>query len=400
MRIVIAGLAATYPLGGVFWDYLQYAQGLIDLGHEVLYLEDTGSWFYEPASQTMIESGAAAARWLGRETDRHLPVLSNSWLVRDLRGSTYGVDEKIARQFCQDAELFLNVSGATMLRPDDFPRAKSVFIDTDPMYNQRFVPNALAGTLVLEERKRLDRIRAYDLTFTFGENIGQPDCLIPDEYFDWIPTRQPVMTQMISRHRMPMIRRIRKLTTIGSWDQYAEPMTVAGRAYGGKVGEFLRFRDLPRRSELPLELAMAGGGPEVEMRSFGWGFNDPTPMSATADGYLNFLATSYAEWSVAKHAYVASKSGWFSGRTALYLALGVPAIVQDTGFSRFFPTGYGLLAFSTLEEAADAIYQVTANYARHCDAAEEIARTYFDSKLVLSKLLDDVFSNTSADSKR
>ncbi len=392
MRIVVAGLAATYPLGGVFWDYLQYAQGLIELGHDVLYLEDTGTWFYDPADRTMVESGKAAAAWLSGEIERHMPALSSSWFVRDCRGATFGVGESTARRFCRDAELFLNVSGASLVTPDDLPLARTVYIDTDPMYSQSSIPNALNNTVDSAERNRLDRMLAHDVTFSFGENIGHQGCLVPAACFDWRPTRQPVLTNALASYRVPPEQRRRTLTTIGSWDPYTKPLVVSGRRYEGKHGEFLRFRNLPGKSPLPLDLAMAGTGPESEMRSFGWNLIDPDPISATAERYLDFLASSYAEWSVAKHAYVASRSGWFSGRTAVYLALGVPAIVQDTGFSRYLPTGIGLLAFSTLDEAVAALQQVESNYPRHCAAAEEIAHTYFDSGRVLSDLLGDVFS--------
>jgi hypothetical protein len=130
----------------------------------------------------------------------------------------------------------------------------------------------------------------------------------------------------------------------------------------------------------------------------GWRIADPAAVSASAESYLRYLANSFAEWSVAKHAYVASRSGWFSGRTAVYLALGVPAIVQDTGFSRFLPTGEGLFTFSTPDEALAAIEEVAANYERHSAAALEIAHEHFDAKRVLTRLIDDVFSSPNASS--
>jgi hypothetical protein len=399
MRIVVAGLAATYPLGGVFWDYLQYCQGLTDLGHEVLYLEDTGSWFFDPATQTRVESGAAAAGWLGGEIDRNLPALRDAWFVRDARGGTYGATETTVRQFCRDAELFLNISGVSDLRLDTLPRAISVYIDTDPMFSQRNIPRALAGELDPDERIQHERMLGHHRTFSYGENIGQPDCLVPVDLFDWLPTRQPVLIETIARHHVPAGERTRHLTTIGSWDPYVKPLEVAGRTYSGKQAELARFRELPHKSLLPFTLAMAGADPPSDMGAHGWSCVDPTPISASAERYVRFLAESFAEWSVAKNAYVASRSGWFSGRTALYLSLGVPAVVQDTGFSRFLPTGAGLHAFSTEAEALAAIEDIATNYERNCSAGLEIAREYFDSGRVLSRLIDDVFS-TSQDRSR
>jgi hypothetical protein len=104
------------------------------------------------------------------------------------------------------------------------------------------------------------------------------------------------------------------------------------------------------------------------------------------------LAHSFAEWSVAKNAYVASRSGWFSCRSACYLALGVPTIVQDTGFDIAVPSGHGVLKFSDLTEAAACTDEVLAYPDRHAHAAIELACEYFDSDCILTNLLENTFS--------
>lgn len=395
MRIVVAGLAATYPLGGVFWDYMQYPQGFADLGHDVLYLEDTGMWCYDPAISTMVESGKHAATWLRGQIEQFLPSLTNRWFYRDATGDTFGIPPSRAQEFCRTAELFLDVSGAAFLRGCELPRARTIYLDSDPMYSQAAVPDAIAGNLDLQARDRISRMQAYDLTLTFGENIGEPNCLIPDQLFQWQPTRQPILVEAMTPYRVHQRERTRTFTTVGSWDSYKQPIVVDGRRYFGKRHEFQRFRRLPEMSGRSFQLALSGDGPTKAFAASGWSFSDPSSVSASAGSYLRFLASSFAEWSVAKHAYVASNSGWFSGRTALYLALGVPAIVQDTGFSSFLPTGCGLHAFSTVEEALAAIEDVAVDYERNCDAALAIAHEYFDAKKVLSKLLDDAFSSSA-----
>jgi hypothetical protein len=105
--------------------------------------------------------------------------------------------------------------------------------------------------------------------------------------------------------------------------------------------------------------------------------------------YRDYLAGSFAEWSVAKNAYVESRSGWFSCRSACYLALGVPVVVQDTGFERALPTGEGLFAFSTLAEAAAAIDRLLSDPVRHAVAATEVAREYFAAGAVLGRLIEE-----------
>jgi hypothetical protein len=167
---------------------------------------------------------------------------------------------------------------------------------------------------------------------------------------------------------------------------------VGGATYVGKSREFGRFMALPERSPLPLEVALSGPVPTEEFRAHGWGLVDPQPLSADPWRYRDYLATSLGEWSVAKHAYVASRSGWFSCRSACYLALGVPVVVQDTGFGCAIPTGRGVLPFATMEEALDGIEQVAADPADHARAALDVAREYFDSDRVLTRLIDQAAS--------
>jgi hypothetical protein len=145
---------------------------------------------------------------------------------------------------------------------------------------------------------------------------------------------------------------------------------------------------LPSRSKLPIEVAISGKAPRDELTAAGWKLREGFEVSHDPWVYRRYLAESLGEWSVAKNAYVASRSGWFSCRTACYLALGVPAVVQDTGFTRFIPAGEGVLAFSTMDEAASAIEAVASDPARHARAAREVAREYFDSGKVLGRLIE------------
>lgn len=391
MRVVIAGLSGVFPLGGVFWDYFHYVQGFTDLGHEVLYVEDAGGWHYDPSVSDYVPSGEYSANWIARQVSSCLPAQENNWFLRDSMGTTFGAEPSAVLEFIHTADLFLNVSGASALSLDRFPRARTVYLDSDPMYTQSVIEQARNGDDP-DLRRRLEVIESHDVRVSFGENIGQADCLVPAAPFDWLPTRQPVLTDVLAPYRVPVTERRRVLTTIGTWEPSSRPIMIGGRPYYGKRHEFSRFTQLPERSPLPLELAMPVDLSPPGLVEQGWRVTDPAVVSASADGYLQYLAGSFAEWSVAKHAYAASRSGWFSGRTANYLALGVPAIVQDTGYSRFLPTGSGIHAFSTEDEALAGIEDVAAHYERNCDAALEIAREHFDAKTVLARLLDEVFA--------
>jgi hypothetical protein len=194
-----------------------------------------------------------------------------------------------------------------------------------------------------------------------------------------------------------------------SWSSYASE-THGGRSYGQKDVELLRFVDLPRRSGASLELAVdfrppyiAGREPPTTpddaparlLASHGWRLVDPLATCATADAYRDYVMSSRGEWTVAKNAYVVGPSGWFSERSACYLAAGRPVIAQDTGFSDVFPVGEGLLAFTGPAEAAAALDEVERDHARHARSARELAAEYFDSAAVLSHLLADATQSPS-----
>lgn len=347
MRIVVAGLAAAYPLGGPFWDYTQYVAGFRALGHEVLYLEDTGRWTYDPAQRRFVESGRVGAEWLARH-------LQGPWFFRDAQEATWGVPWAEAAEFCRTADLFLNVSAAAILR-DEYRAARLALVDTDPGFTQGGPPDA-PGWRTLRE---------HDVHFTYGEAFTPPGDL------RWIPTRQPVLLPSVEAPRRPVF------TTVGSWDRGGADPGL------GKSVVLLEYMALPSRVSQPLELALSGDFPVSEFEDAGWRLADAAAVSATPSAYLGYLAGSLAEWSVAKRGYAGT--GWFSGRTACYLTLGVPAVVQDTGWPG--PVGQGLLTFSTPAEAAACVEEVAAHRARHAAVARELGLAEFGYERVLEELL-------------
>ena len=389
LRIAVTGLAATYPLGGVFWDHLQWVLGFVRLGHDVLYVEDTGRWVYDPMAGTFVESGAQNAALLAETLKALDSGLADRWFYRDGTGQTYGWRWPDVVRFCRTADLFVNVSASCWMREEYFAARRIVFVDSDPMYTQASVDGYLTGALDTEARTRVEMLRRHDVFFTFAENIGAPDCRVPTAMFDWIPIRQPIVLDRFEPESVPVAARRRTLTTVGSWEPSDEGGPVVdGVAYAGKGPEFHRFIELPARSPLPLELALSGKVPAELLRAHGWRLVDPLTVSRDPWVYLSYLATSLGEWSVAKQAYAASRSGWFSCRSACYLALGVPVVVQDTGFGCAIPTGRGVLPFATLEQAAHAIERLVTDPAGHAAAARDIAREYFDSNRVLTRLIE------------
>lgn len=391
MRIVISGLAATIPLGGVFWDYLQYPLGFHRLGHEVLYLEDTGQWCYDVDTLNWLEDGGRNADILARNIAQLEPGLSDRWFFRDSLGRNYGRRWEYVERFCREADLFLNISATCQMRDEYFAAERVAYVDSDPMFTQASLPDYVAGTIDGRSQWRVDMMLKHDVFLTFGENWGQPDCLVPTEPIRWIPTRQPIVLDAFTEATAPLAARRKVLTTVATWEHATT--IVRGREYRGKSIEFQRFMDLPSRTPLTCELALSGEFPREELLEHGWKLRSAESVSKDPWVYRDYLANSFAEWSVAKHAYAASRSGWFSCRTACYLALGVPAIVQDTGFGALIPTGEGLLAFETEDQAIAAIESVAGDPERHARAATEVARECFDSSRVLTRLIENCFDS-------
>jgi len=217
----------------------------------------------------------------------------------------------------------------------------------------------------------------FDHLFTFGSNIGTPVSPIPTSGFTWKKTWQPITIEDWRATIEPEDR----FTSVMTWQ--IESFADVG---GNKDQEFVKFIDLPSRTSQTLELAV--NGPQTLLREHGWRTVDAMRVSRTPSEYRRFIHASKAEFGVAKHTYVATRSGWFSDRTECYLASGRPALVQDTGWTAHLPAGSGLLAFSNADEAIAGIDRINSGYAAHRRWAEEIAREHFDARVVLPKLLE------------
>jgi hypothetical protein len=381
MRAIVTGMIATYPVGGVAWDYGQYALGLERLGWEVYYLEDTGAETYDPVKGEYGSDCSYGVQFLQQSLDRLSPTLGERWHFRAADGSTHGLDAENIHRVVAEADLFLNVSGSALLRDEYMSNACKVLIDSDPGWNH-FVNyprwDANPGW------QGSHGYRAHDFFFTYAECMGQPGCVLPDLGIDWHATR-PLVVMDCWQPQPPG----RIWTTVLTWNNFRQPVEYRGQLYGTKELEFPKVEDLPRRvSHVPLELAVGGSGPPIDRwRGLGWQVVDSHRVSATLDEYRDYIQHSRAEFSVAKNLYTATRSGWFSCRSVCYLAASRPCVLQDTGFSDFIPTGRGLFAFTSLEEAAEAVREVERDYAKHQQEALAIAREYFESSRVLKGLL-------------
>jgi hypothetical protein len=376
-------MIATYPVGGVAWDYGQYALGLERLGWEVYYLEDTGWESYDPTKGEYGPDYSYGVRFLAQSLSELSPTLGKHWRVRAMDGNAHGIDGLQWADVVFDAELFLNVSGGTLLREQYMNCPCKVLIDSDPGWNHfvnfpKWDSNpGWQGSC---------GYRAHDHFFSYAERIGQPDCELPDLGIRWHPTRPPVVTELWES-RAPG----NKWTTVMTWNNFRRPIKANGKIYGTKELEFGRFESLPQCVPSQFELAVGGASPPVgHWQSLGWSVIDSHTISGTMDQYQQYIESSRGEFSVAKNVYVATRSGWSSCRSACYLAAGRPVVVQDTGFSEVIPTGEGLFAYTTLDEAVAALNAVESDYEFHQQRAREVAKDYFDSTAVLTNLLSRI----------
>jgi hypothetical protein len=423
---------------------------LEDSGQWPYYLDGGPSgneWIAFDCSRNLQYLDGVLSRFgLGDRWAYHFPITSQ-W---------FGLSDSRRKDLLRSADLLINVSGS-LVEPASYRRLqKLIYIDTDPVFTQiklahgrraslatralqtglRMLPRKLQGVepsawlpqrmaLVWKDAskteaylERLDfcsfreRVAAHDMHFSFGGRLSQAPL---NDRYHWHPTRQPVV---LSEWRTSCVPRD-VFTTVMNWTSY-KPLVYQGRAYGQKDVEFQRFLELPgtvRNATFEVALSskehvkwqsneptvspmlreIAARRPEWSTRDLldyaGWHIVDSIETCQDLDSYRSYIASSKAEWSVAKNGYVLGRPGWFSDRSACYLACGRPVIVQDTGFAGELPAGWGILVFSDLTQAVGAVHEVQANYKRHANAAREIAEQYFDSDKVLADLLDRAYAS-------
>jgi hypothetical protein len=384
MRAVVTGMIATYPVGGVAWDYGQYLAGLADLGFDVYYLEDTGGQTYDPEKRLYVDDCGYGIRFLRESLERLSPQLADRWHFRSASGDCYGIELRKFEELVGSADLLLNVSGGTLIRDAYLTCPCKVLVDTDPGWNHfvnypRWDANpGWQGT---------HGYRAHDHFFTYAERLGYSDCLLPTLGLTWHPTRPPVA--LAEWHSLGPGR---AWTTVMTWDNFRKPVEYAGKVFGTKEREFAKIEPLASNQRgVKFELATGGSGAPVERwQTVGWDVVDSHFVSVTMDDYRNYIQSSRGEISVAKNLYVGTRSGWFSCRSACYLAAGRPVVVQDTGFSHVIPTGEGLFAFSDGRQAEEAVAAVERDYDRHSRAARELSAEFFDARRVLGNMLHQI----------
>ena len=326
------------------------------------------------------------------------------WAYRfPLKDEWFGLSDQKRNEVLRTADILINVSG-TLEKPEKYDLVKRlVYIDSDPGFTQ--------VKLKLNQEEFSKRVAAHHSHFSFGESLPLS---LKDDQYNWKPTRTPII---LSEWAMEKPYR-NGYTTIMNWTSY-KPLLFEGKSFHQKDIEFIKFLELKRKlknicfevalsklqhknwqSSLPDHFAEEDDNNKISfptpadlLSHYGWKVIDPAERCNDMDAYRDYILHSKAEWSVAKGGYVVSKPGWFSCRSACYLAAGRPVIVQDTGFDKVLPVGEGILSFNTMEDAMEKILDVEANYSLHAKRAREIAVEYFDSAKVLRQLVEKAVSN-------
>jgi len=375
-RVVIAGAIARHPVGGGgnTWAFLQYVFGFQRLGFDTYYVEhlapeDCVDDEWHPTSF----AASANARYFQTVVDRF--GLGGQAGLFEWNGIGHvGLSREAIETLAPDVELLINLSGHFHLETVLRAVRRRLFVDLDPGFTQ-----------IWQQRYGVDmNLRGHDAYVTVGLHLGQPDCPLPTCGIKWHATLPPVVRDAWAT-RSPAGA---AYSTVADWRGYS-PVEWDGVWYGQKAEEFIRVIELPERVSVPMEICLAIHPDEPDLarlRRHRWCLVSPHKHAATPDVYREYIQMSRGEFTVVKHGYAAGRTGWFSDRSACYLAAGRPVIMEDTGVGLYVPTGSGLLTFRDVDEAVAAIEEVERSYARHAAAATAFAREHLDSDRVLMRL--------------
>ncbi len=383
LRLVVLGMMGRCPFGGQTWLYLNWVRAFSRLGHEVWYVEDDTVWPYDPVLNTVTDNCGYAVRHISDCMTRI--GLPDRWAYRlaDRKDACWGLTGGELDELYRSCDILFNIVGATDLRDEHLRAPKRIYVETDPVTAELRLANGDAHTR--------EAFLHHDRIVTYGENYGAADCGVPLNGMAFGKTRQPVDLDLWPMRFDPSARHF---TTIGNYRQKGSDVEHNGQVYRwSKHHEWEKVIDLPRRTTQTFELAMMPEEPADRdfLQSHGWRLVPPLEMSLDVFGrYPGYFHKSRAEFTVAKDQNVRLRSGWFSERDVCYLASGKPVVTQDTGFSNILPTGQGLFAFTTMDQALAAIDRINSDYEHHCLAARQIAEEYFSAPKVGAALLKEV----------
>lgn len=380
--VLFSGALANKPFnGGNAWSRLSWILGFKKLGFEVYFFEQIGR-------EACVDGTGAVSSFASSVNLAYFQSIMSQFGLSQCSALIYGNGDEVyglpfdkLGPLASRARLLFNFSGHLTLPEIREKIGCKLYYDDDPGFTQFWHAQQDPGA----------RTWDHDFYFTIGENIGKPDCPIPDAGLDWRHTRPPVV---LEEWPVATQSRLDRFTTIASWRGPFGPVQHNGKTYGLKVHEFRKFIELPQQSGHPFEIALqihpADKRDLDSLLAHGWRISDPKQTADSPDAFRRFVQASGAEFSVAQGIYVDTQSGWFSDRTVRYLASGKPALVQDTGFSATYPVGEGLVSFRNIGEAIEGAHRIARDYKKHCVAARKLAEEHFDATKVIRQMADDI----------
>ena len=376
MRIIIGAVLSLPPFSpGMAWNWMHLAVGLRRLGHDVHYLEEVEPEWCVDTRGNRCDLEHSVNRERFQATTRRFGLHGRAHQIQ--RGDLAAPGGPLESLLAEQPDLLINMAGHVKSPRVLCSVARRVYVDQDPVFTQ----------LWYAEYGHELNFGMHDVFVSVGLNIGTPRSCIPDCGIEWHHTLPPVVLDDWAFHLDPACRRF---TTLASWAGYGD-VCYRGEWHGSKDEEFERFAELPRRAGQEFEIALRrhfdGERGIRVLRDAGWSLTRAEDI-ASLSAYQAYIARSRAEIGIAKNAYVRARSGWFSDRSAHYLASGKPVLAQSTGFEHCLPTGRGLLTFGTMDEAVAGVEAINGDYVSHCRAAREFAEEYLDHRRVLSALLD------------
>jgi len=357
---------------------LQWLVGLKSLGHDVYFVEKSAypNACYDPSKNVLGDDCSYGVREVQTLLERF--DLKGRWCFVDIAGRHHGLSAERLKSLFSSADLYVDMGAHGVWAEESRGAGARVLVEGEPGFTQIKMEKKLAAGETLPE---------YDHYYTAGSNIGTHSSTAPTAGKEWRLVWNMVATELFQTDASEPGA---SFTTVMNWQSH-DPIDFRGTTYGQKDVEFKKFMQLPRMADAPLEVAVSGRQvPTQELRDSGWRIRDGREATLSFDSYREYIRRSRGEFSVCKNIFVATRSGWFSDRSAAYLASGRPVVLQDTGFSAHLPCGRGLFAVSSVEQAVEAIKEINSNYSLHSNAAREIAAEYLDAKRLLRKFLDEL----------
>ena len=375
-RIILGSYMVRYPLGGMMSWVLQFLVGFKRLGHEIYFVEKFGypNSCYNPLNETMSDDCTYGIEILSALLDAH--GLKGTWCYVDRDGHYYGISRQRIDEIFRTGDIFIDMGTHGSWSVEAEATQQRILIDGEPAFTQIKMENNIEAGIALP---------AYDHYFTTGKNIDTEFSTSPTAGVEWKYLYHPVQVDLFPAIPSPATG---SYSTVMNWQSH-EPITYRGQVYGQKNIEFEKFVELPKRVTASMEVAVAGKKLPIDwLNAHGWGVVDARKATLSFDSFRSYIQASRGEFSVCKNVFVANQTGWFSDRSAAYLASGRPVVMQETGFSRHLPCGEGLFAFQNLEQAEKAINLIEADYERHSASAREVAYEYLDTGIILRNFLE------------